>query len=169
MRRRLLTIGACAVLLGTLAACTPATVGYIAIQRNEDGTFTGVVAMCDGALSLVAVSRFSESAVADSSSLPTPGSDMLWEVDPAVRGVGEIPLPGMETYMVSGPFHLFGAGELRRGIVSSSRDGRVDGPENFTPEDVAALSAGQVLAPNPDTPINPLAISRSEFVEQACD
>ncbi|MDN3494768.1 hypothetical protein QL996_02415 [Planococcus sp. APC 4015] len=163
MFRRLLQALMCGLLALTLAGCSPATIGRIAIARDSDATVSAVVILCDGRLDSIALRPAAMTTVLGGSAVPSPGERMTWEFDHLAVERAEIDLDGVNAYMVSGKFSLEAHGE-----VGLWDQGVIAGPSGFTPEDVASVGADQVLASVPDS-WGFQIIDRAWFERSACD
>lgn len=167
MVRRALAIALASAAVLTLTACSPATIGHVAIRRSDDGALSAVVVMCEDGLGLL---RLTRSGGAEPPGVGPKSASMdqkSWEFEPAVPGTGEIALSGAETFITSGRVSLHGAGEKKYGLVTHSWDGRVEGPSDFTSDDLEALAASEVLAVDPET-MEARALDRDEFENNAC-
>lgn len=168
MFRRAAVVALCSAALLTLTGCSPAITGYVAIHRSDDGAVSAVVVMCEDGLGLLRLTRSGGAETPGAGPVSAvPMSQRSWEFEPAVPGTSEIVLSGAKAFITSGRYSLHGAGEKKYGLVTHSWDGRVEGPTNFTNNDLDGLAASEVLAIDPQT-LELRAIDRDEFENAAC-
>ncbi len=156
--RRLLGGLAGLLAVASLSACTPVSDGVVGLQREQDGSLSVVVRMCQGSVNRVHLRDF------DSDAYTT------WTFDDEVGPTGTFPLDdGFSSRLHEG--HTYDIG------VSTFHGASADGP-SMTPESVAALTPGQILldpfVADHDATDPPLAlvVTSDDFSEDAdryCD
>ena len=167
MFRRVVAMALSSAALLILTACSPATIGYVALQRADDGAISAVVVMCQDGLGPLRLTRSGGAETPEAGAASAPMDQESWEFEPEVSGISEIELDGAETFITSGRYSLQGAGEKKYGLMTHSWDGRVEGPTNFTSDDLDTIAASEVLALNPRT-LELRAFDRDEFENDAC-